>query len=250
MLNIYLCDDESSQLENLSKTIEEVIEKNHYNMSVVLSTTSPFPVLNNIKISNSKINMYFLDVDLNTTMNGIELAHKIRTFDPRAFIVIVSAYEEYMPLTFSYMIEPLAYILKGNQLDISEQISHCLKLAKDRYETTINKKISTDYLTLHTKTRTIEIDPKDLYYITISSIPHTLEICSKRKLTQVRGSINDTIQKLPGNFIKISRETIINTNYIKEFDNKMRTLTLINESLFHVSVRKCKDIKKTCKTLN
>lgn len=193
--------------------------------------------------------MYFLDVDLNTDINGIELAHKIRKIDPRAFIVIVSAYEEYMPLTFSYMIEPMAYILKGNTHHMVQQISHCLELARDRYNITIDKDIGKDHLTFYTKTRVIDIDTKELYYITISSIPHTLEICSTRKLTQARGSINDIIEKLPPNFVKISRETIINLHYVKEFDNKLRTLTLKNDSLFNISVRKCRELKKTCKAL-
>ncbi len=247
MLNIYLCDDNQIQLSQLYSSIETEIKQNKYKMKVTLATISPTDVLNQAKASASKINMYFLDVDLNNCINGIELARQIRQFDPRAFIVIVTAYNEYMPLTLSYMIEPLAYILKGDTATMKAQIKDCLKLANDRYSSTIGEKIGTDYFTINLKNRSLDINTNDLYYITVSSIPHTLEICTRTKLTQARGSLSDMTSKLPDCFFKISRETIININHIKSFDTENRAITLKNDSLFHVSTRKFNELKKVCK---
>lgn len=247
MLNIYLCDDNQMQLSQLYSNIDAEIKQNNYKMAVSLATISPADILSQAKVSASKINMYFLDVDLNDSINGIELARQIRQFDPRAFIVIVTAYNEYMPLTLSYMIEPLAYILKGDTATMKSQIKDCLKLASDRYASTIGEKIGTDYFSINLKNRSININTNDLYYITVSSIPHTLEICTKTKLTQARGSLNDMTSKLPDCFVKISRETIININHIKSFDIENRAITLRNDSLFHVSIRKFNELKKICR---
>lgn len=244
MLNIYLCDDEKSQLSLLQETIEKDILIHEYEMQIALCCSTPAELLCHLKDNSSQISLYFLDIDLQSDIDGFELAQQIRNWDPRAFIVIVTTHSEMLPLTFHYMIEPLAYIIKNNIMDMQEQICNCLSKVWDRYRLATDSKINKQYFSVSTNTKRIDFNVNDLYYITLSSIPHVLEICGKDTLTQVRGTINEALLKLPKEFIKISRETIINSEHIKKYDRKRNGIILTNDTFFQISSRKQKEIKK------
>lgn len=244
MLKIYLCDNEESQLLLLQRAIENEIEVNNYNMKIDFVSTTPELLLEAVKDAERGIHIYFLDIELDADINGIELAHQIRHFDPRAYIIMITGHAQYMPLTFSYMIEPLAYIIKDNSPTMVSQISSCLRLVSDRCRQVRENRTKKDIFSISTKTKNLNFKTKDLYYITTSSIPHILEICSKDRLAQARGAINECMSRLPEYFVKISRETIINTKHIKNFDPAEKSVTLTNDSYFQVSSRQYKELKK------
>ncbi len=243
MINIFLCDNDPDQLNNIMNSVSSEIAKNDYNMNVVFSCSKPEELLLQAKKYKGRSNLYFLDIELEASINGIELAHSIRKFDPRAYIVMVTAYADYMPITFSYMIEPLAYILKGDPSKMDIQISSAIRLAWERHKQTKSNEENGCLFSVNTKARTINLNSNDLYYITTSSIPHILEICGKKTMTQARGTINESLENLPKNFIKISRETIINIDYVKSFDPSDKSVTMINDSYFQVSTRQSRELK-------
>lgn len=244
MLNIFLCDNDPQQLNIVKESVAQEIKKNNYAMRIVFAGPDPKELLKYAEELNGHSNLYFLDIELEADINGIELAHRIRKFDPRAYIVMVTAYADYMPITFSYMIEPLAYILKDNSPKMAVQIGSALRLTLERQNQTKYIEENGCLFTVNTKARTIALNSNDLYYITTSSTPHILEICSKKTMTQARGTINECIERLPKNFIKISRETIINTDYVKLFDPIDKSVTMVNDSYFQVSTRQSKELKK------
>ena len=63
MLNVFICDDEKEILDFISKEIENQIIIQNYDMKIISSTINPKNLIDNLKKSQSKRNLYFLDVE-------------------------------------------------------------------------------------------------------------------------------------------------------------------------------------------
>ena len=68
-------------------------------MQVVLGTSDPNEVLKKIEGSQN-MGIFFLDIDLKSTMNGLTLAQKIRKIQPRCYIIFITSHSEMGFLTF------------------------------------------------------------------------------------------------------------------------------------------------------
>ncbi|MDT2428833.1 response regulator, partial [Enterococcus avium] len=80
MLNVYICEDDKRQLDGLTAIVRTTIMMEEYDMNLKLATTNPLNLLSEVKKKKNSIGLYILDVDLNSTINGIELAAEIRKF--------------------------------------------------------------------------------------------------------------------------------------------------------------------------
>ena len=111
MLKAFICEDNKNQREKLTKIIEDIILIENYDMDLGLSTSDPYELINSIT-GTTNTGIYFLDVDLHSDINGIQLAEKIREHDPRGFIVFITTHAEMSYLTFIYKVEAMDYIIK------------------------------------------------------------------------------------------------------------------------------------------
>jgi len=66
-------------------------------MEIALCTDSANDIVRYIKDKHVD-GLYFLDIELNSKHNGVEVASTIRTFDPRGYIVFVTAHPRYAPM--------------------------------------------------------------------------------------------------------------------------------------------------------
>lgn len=92
MLNVYICEDDKKQLADLSAIVSSTIMIEEYDMTLELSTVDPYELLNEIQDKKNFIGVYILDVDLNTDIDGIELAAKIRQYDVSGTIIFVTTH--------------------------------------------------------------------------------------------------------------------------------------------------------------
>ena len=66
-------------------------------------------------------------------MSGLELAVKLREYDPRGFIVFITAHDDMMFETFRYRLEALDYIVKGAPAMMAARAKfYCITLPKYR----------------------------------------------------------------------------------------------------------------------
>ena len=133
MIDIYICEDIQKQRERIAYYVETAIMIEEYDMELKLATDDAGAFLQAVKKSKNT-GLYFLDIDLGSGKNGLELAREIREYDPRGFIVFVTSHSEMSLLTFQYKVEALDFIVKDDPQNIQRRIAECMEKAIQRSE--------------------------------------------------------------------------------------------------------------------
>lgn len=132
MLKVFICEDNKEERERFSKIISDIILIENYDIELELVSSNPNELINHIA-KNDFSGLYFLDIDLKSEINGIELAAKIRKYDSRGFIVFITTHAEMSYLTFIYKVEAMDYIIKDDYNRIRERIGQCIEDANTKY---------------------------------------------------------------------------------------------------------------------
>ena len=140
MLNIFVCEDNAIQRQTIVQTIQNIILMEELDMQLVLDTEDPYVLLERVKASQDT-GIYFLDIDLNSDMNGMKLAQQIRLFDPRGFIIFITAHSELSYMTFQYRVEAMDFVLKDNPCRSESKIRECLLNAMNAIRSRPTKRI-------------------------------------------------------------------------------------------------------------
>ncbi|OJV63143.1 MAG: hypothetical protein BGO41_10625 [Clostridiales bacterium 38-18] len=225
MISIYLCEDQDLQLEQISQIIENHILIENLDMSIALKAKSPTQLLSAIE-GNKTSNIYFLDVDLRSSMNGIELAEAIRKSDPRGFIIFVTTHSEMSHLTFKYKVEALDFIIKGDLSTLKRQVISCLdnitqKLALASPE--LQKRFN-----LRTKDKTVNVAYDDIYFFETAYAAHKIVMHCKSQIIEFNGNLSDIVDQLDDYFVRCHRSFIVNLTYVNQIDHTKKMLHLKN----------------------
>ena len=76
MLNIFVCEDNGIQRQTIVQIIQNTVLIEELDMRLVLDTEDPYVLLEKVRTSQNT-GIYFLDIDLNSDMNGMKLADQI-----------------------------------------------------------------------------------------------------------------------------------------------------------------------------
>lgn len=163
LLNVVICDDTHS--ESIRDAVEPIINELSIG-KIVMVEKSPDKVLEYINY-NKAPTVYFLDIELNSYINGIHMARLIREKDSFSYIVFITAHEEFAFLTYKYKLNVLDYIVKPvNNEDIKYCIESICKLENQ-------KKVKEDdaqkdyILNIKSGWKQYRIDVRDITYIEV-----------------------------------------------------------------------------------
>lgn len=241
MMHIYLCEDNSTQLEYWKKIIEKYLLMYDNEMELYCWTDTPTELLAYQDKSDS-IGIYFLDVDLNAQMDGLQLADRIRYHDPRGYIIFITVHSETAPLTFQNKLEAMDFIIKDQPEHLENRIADCLQRAFENHKRYLST--SGKLLTIKTDGISLAMNQNDIFYITTGEIAHHLNICSLYGIRQITGSLKEFTASLDQNFCYCNRSTIINLDKVQEYRPKERTILMTNGKIFYASFRMAGDINK------
>lgn len=239
MLDIFVCDDEDAQRRTIVQTIQNAVLIEELDMRLALDTGDPYALLEKIR-SSRNTGIYFLDIDLNSDINGMKLAQQIRLFDPRGFIIFITAHSELSYMTFQYRVEAMDFVLKDNPGEMKVKIRECLVNALERY-TLQTSKIHKVY-TIETGGRKISIDYNDIFFFETSSNVHKIILHAKDRQIEFNGTMKELAGALDDNFVRCHRSFLVNKNNIKEADAKKRMIYFNNGETCLMSTRMMKGI--------
>ena len=138
MFSVFICEDDDRYLHMINQCVSEHILIEGYKIDVAVCTKDPAEIIEFVSRSKGT-GLYFLDVELGGGCNGVDVARQIREYDPRGYIVFITAHPNYMELTFEYKVEPLDYICKTDEDDVRQKVCDCIKHVHNLYLSHQNK---------------------------------------------------------------------------------------------------------------
>ena len=239
MLNIFVCEDNTAQRQTIVQIIQNTVLMEELDMQLVLDAGDPYVLLEKIQ-SSQNTGIYFLDIDLNSNMNGMKLAQQIRLFDPRGFIIFITAHSELSYMTFQYRVEAMDFVLKDNPAEAKVKIRECLLNAMERYTLQTNK--THKVYTIEVSGRKISVDYDDIFFFETSSNIHKVILHAKDRQIEFPGTMKELTGTLDGNFVRCHRSFLVNKNNIKEADVKNRIIYFTNGETCLMSTRMMKEL--------
>jgi len=178
-------------------------------IKIVLSTANPHDILEYIKKHSVK-GIYFLDVELEGTYNGVDVAKDIRNYDPRGFIIFITSHPQYMSLTFEYRVEALAYIQKTTSDIVCQKVCDCILNAYEKHVS----RADDGYIFRAQNGRLVSCDYKDiLFFETDPSGKRQLILHAKKRHYIIYSTLNDLSNALPvGLFFRCHKSFIVNVS--------------------------------------
>lgn len=234
MLNIFICEDNTEQRKKFINIIDNIILSTDYDLNLKLSTNDPYELLNHIN-NLSSTGIYFLDIDLHSDINGIQLAEQIRHYDPRGFIVFITSHAEMSYLTFVYKVEAMDYIIKDNFNSIAERFKECIENAYSKYIGTNSNPENS--ISIKVDDRIINLLYDDILFFETSSTIHKIRIHCINRQIEFYGKMKVLESEVDKSFCRCHTSYLINTKKIKEIDKKSRIAYMINGEQCLISIR-------------
>lgn len=234
MLSIFICEDITKHQLEIRKIIESYVTIENLDMQIAVSTDNPHSIIDYLQ-ENQVSGLYFFDVDLKCDMNGIMLAEKVREYDPRGFIVFITAYPKVLPLTFKYKVEAMDFICKDDFFDIRSRIGECIASAHKRYTSTVSELQPSFTFKVYDQIITIEYR-KIIYFETSTAPSHKITVHSKEGLYEFYGYFHEIEKSLSDKwFFRCHKSYIINLRQIETVEIKSKTVIFRNGETCPVS---------------
>lgn len=239
MLNIYVCEDDAAQRQTITQIIQNTVLMEELDMRLVSEEGDPCLLLETVR-SSENTGIYFLDIDLNSSMNGLKLAQQIRLYDPRGFIIFITAHSELSYMTFQYRVEAMDFILKDNPAEMDVKIRECLLHAMERYTLQTNR--THRVYTIQVGERKISVDYDDIFFFETSGNIHKVILHARDRQIEFPGTIKELAGALDSNFVRCHRSFLVNKTNIKETDTKNRIIYFTNGETCLMSTRMMKGL--------
>lgn len=232
MIRIAICDDNPLELKRLHKRLDDHIETQLADKSILVYPYNSSKNLYNDIQSKDVADIFILDVDM-PYMNGFQLAYAIRKKNPVASILFMTAHMEYA--AEGYKVQALRYI---NKMGKQNQLFEALDLAISTYEQQQNT-----FLTVVYNRNYFHIPYIDIIYV--QRADRQLEIHTRTNdiIIDSRG-LHELYELLRDDrFIFVDRGTFVNADYVQRIENN--EIILINNEHLSISRRLVSDVKNS-----
>lgn len=249
MLSIFLCEN-NDRLDMLYKCIHNHVKQKRLDMEISVCTKNQVKIIQYIE-QNRVNGLYFLDLDEN---NGLAAAQLIRRHDPRGFIVFLAESKEFLPLTFEYKLEALAYIQKSGDSDVCRQICECLDNAYDKH---ISRPPDGSFVFKEQSGGRIICRPDEiLFFETETPRSKLIILHTKKRRYRLCSTVADVLKELPaGLFFRCHKSCVVNVSNIpKTAVHDLRqgrdALAMQGGAVCHVSARKRSGLLKLLEVID
>lgn len=244
---IIICEDNPIELKQLNTLIENYLLFHNNFFEIERTAQSPRDILQYLRTSQPNRGIYFLDIDLQAKIDGIDLAKRIREFDVEANIIFTTTHEELAPETLKRKVGAIGFIEKQQDLEtyrdeIYDTLTYIEKLIKR----------STEYhqqnFVFEIGTQIFNFNQNEVYSIESSKIPHQLIFISNNGQYEFYGKLNNLEKKYTFLF-RISRSCLINPTNIRQIDFPSRQILLKNGTTKKFSMGKATKLKKKLQSI-
>ncbi|MBR4027560.1 MAG: response regulator transcription factor [Lachnospiraceae bacterium] len=222
IFHITIIEDNLEEKELLLSAIQVWSEKKHITLQIEHFLDGEQYFLSHSKDESM---LYILDIELNT-MNGIDVAKKIRSRGYKGNILFLTAFREYV--FHGYDVKALHYLLKP----VSSEILH--KCLDDVYEQFYgNSFIYRDGSNI--------VQIPFYHILSFSIVKHYVDITTTDNVYACRLSLKNILVHLPKEFIQCHRSYIINLRHIRKIAGT--TITLSNKTTVSIGRNYLDDVR-------
>ena len=225
MIPVYICDDEEPVREKLTHIVSQQIMILDNDMGPVHAVDDPEILLARQK-ENAVPAIYFLDIDFPGRISGLELAQKLRQYDPRGFIVFITAHGDLAFETFRLRLEALDYIVKGDTDSMTLRVQKCLESIRERMEA--QRPGQGNYCTIKILDTVRHIPVDSILYFEAVGSRHTLQLHLDEELLEFNSSLDHFAEELGENFWRCHRSFLVNRSRIRAVHLKEQLVELDN----------------------
>lgn len=214
MLNFVLCDDNPIILDKLDKMLNSIFIDKNYDAIVSFKNTQANEILE--YVSRNPTDVLILDIKLNSTISGIDLAEKIREKNKDIYIIFTTGHLEYALI--AYQVKTFDYIAKP--LTIERLTETIVRLFND-----MNNQKSSFIKIANSK---VVVKEDDINFIRRDGMK--LVYNTKNKEFETYSSFNKIKENLPKSFIRCHKSYIVNINNINNIEPLKNTILFNNNS--------------------
>lgn len=209
MLRIGICDDELQARETLRFALEKLIDEKNETISYEFSNGKS--AVNWIKNHPGELDLLFLDVEMDS-LNGMEAAAKIRSFDATLLLVFVTGYNDYMQE--GYQVDAMDYLIKPFS---TERLRHLLTRVRARLTYTLPESFI-----FHNADGTYRIPKQDILYFysdkrLVVLVTDTKELSFYEKLDHIEETLGEP-------FVRIHQRYLVNGTLVDFIGNNALTI--------------------------
>lgn len=241
MLSIYICEDEPQLLRLYEEAVQNYLLFHDYSMEITCVSENADDLLAAVRKGRNK-GIYYLDIDLGTGREGIELGKSIRELDPDGYIIFISSHSELSLTILEYQITATDFIAKDSPAQIKARIARSLDTIHERE---FHPSQSADTLKIKEGRQIIQLYQEDIYYITKVPGTHKILIYTKNGTHEIRGSIKELEPNLAPYMLHCHSSIIVNKNHIRSIDSKRHCIQLNAGYTCDISVRYLKKIQQS-----
>lgn len=218
-MKVAVCDDESVILRDTIFLVEDIIEKNGYEVFCE-GFNDAESLLKSVENEKQSFDIYILDIEINGA-NGVEVAKRIRELQKYSIIIFLTNYDNWMKGAFD--VQAFNYIFKYEKnKKLGKVIEKALEYIKESQKIYYFKQ--GNLLT--------SISYNDIYYF--ESQKRKMKIATDNKeylyydiFKEVESKVDSTV------FTRVHISFLVNMNHILSFNGK--NIILDNEVLLPVS---------------
>ena len=228
MLNIIICDDDSSFSRKLKEDIYKVLDSLPEASKLDYSCEIVYPATELLEYARTnRIDILFLDIEM-PDMNGMKIAEYFFEYSKDTKIIFVSSFEEYV--FYSIRFNPFRFIRKSN---VSAELAEAVTSA------VLDTLLSDKHLIFNGRYEKFSVQISRILYVTKEKHKNYMIVKCVNEEYRVRGTIHSIYEQLKDSFfVRVNSGTLVNMKYI--FNISEDQLTLTDESRHGIS----RDLKK------
>lgn len=241
MINVYICEDDPKQLQQLQQIINAVIVDHQLDMGIGLASQDPHELFDQIKIHQPEKAIYVLDIALHSDLNGIQLADRIRNLGGHSKIVFITTHTELALTVFQYQVEALDFILKDFPEHLYDRFNKVLHVAENRFKS--EEYFKDSYVKIKVGETIRSIDAKSILFFESSVNPHKIVVHLNDGEFEYYGLLKDA-PEMNHNFYRCHKSYVVNLTQIIKLDNHLRQLTMSNGEQILCSAQACRYLSR------
>ena len=195
---IAVCDDQSAQLDNLTKKLSLYAEARHIKFHIQTYPSAEAFLFDFSE--NRNFDLLFLDIEM-AGMNGIQLARKIRAENETVQLCFITGYPDYM--NQGYDVNALHYLLKP--VSVEKLFEVCDRFLK-------STETQPRFFLFSLGKEVVRVYEKDLYYGEAQG--HYMLLHTLQGELKLRTTVPELEKQLGEGFFRSSRSFLVNLRYV------------------------------------